>query len=242
MSSEFIDANDRLLRLLARFAAFLLRPIAHFHPSQLNQPLLDDPKFTAILRADPFAGRFERTIARQLGLDRLDLPDNAFSRLRDDREMQVALLVTSAGPEDLRLAANMVSGAILRKRLSALLARSDRENAIEQIGKLAFQIGIREAAGLYGDLEGLAPVDPPSLEPVGELADSRFAQPMSEIGYAWLLAFVRVAEPMLGQLLSRRLPAGFHPAAEPDRLDRKHRSQIATLLERRMPGWSQCIA
>lgn len=226
-------------RPLSRFAAFLARPTSHVHPSHFDA--LGGKRLTQLTACRELAAPIDRAVFEALSLDRLDLSDDLLARLGESSETTVALMVTAAEPEDLHLAARMLSAAIQHRFLAALVTRTDRENAIAQLGQKAFQFAIREASAFYGGLASLASDRGPELSPsLNECGED--CAPMVALGFAWLFAFVQTTEPALGAFFALRLPKGFEPPTDQERLDLRCKAQIGNLLRRKIPGWNACTA
>lgn len=227
-----------VLRLLARIAALLARPAAFVHPSHFE--MLGGPRVQKIAGHAAFAPFLDDAFGKALALQAVQLPEDLPRRLAEDAETRAAALIATSIPDELRVAAQLVAAAIQQKRLSTLVTRAEREEAVAQLGRMPFQVAIREAFALYPELGALAPCDP---APVGlaEETDGAELPALTRAGFACLSAFVRLVEPGLQPLFACRVPHGFRSDIDAGLLDDRRKAQLLALLRRKMPGWNEWI-
>lgn len=241
MISHLEGQCETALPFLARLACVLTQPLKYVHNSRWEFPKEICEKLGTFAKNEAFKWPLQKALSERLRLSDTGFSIELVECLNTDRNVRISAMITGAEPDELDRAARILAAAIMRRHLSRLVSRADRERAISVFGNAAFQIAIREAGFLYGDLDRLCSEPPPELDAEDGTGGNRIA-PAVEPGYRWLYAFVSVSNPMLGDMFSCRLPRGLGLPPDRGRLDARCRSQLAKLLGRRMPGWSHCIA
>jgi hypothetical protein len=232
--------NDVANILLARLAGILTHPVKYFHESHLEQMEISCKTMKKLVGRNVFKRPVEEQIFKELELDKFDLPEELMDQLSENSQARLSTMITVAQPEQLHQAACILAAAIMHKYLCALVAKNDRQEAIAQLGKQAFQIGVREAGLLYGDLAKLQDEQPLENRDLRNRNTAERTNSAIALGYAWLYCFVKSSQASLAELFSYRLVRGFHPP-DGSRLDAKCKMQIARLLTRKIDGWAICI-
>jgi hypothetical protein len=229
--------EDALFQLLTQIAAVLSQPLRYFHPDHFQHLSIDENLLRLLAGDENFHKPLQLAVASELGLEHEPPPDILPAELAASGEARLAATIVAAEPQVLRRAACMLGAAILQEPLSRLVARTDRERAVDSLGQRAFQAGVREAPMLYSDLRRLCPE-------TLDFGDAEEDEPWAwgvALGFAWLHEFVSVSQPALARLCSLRVPAG-PGVTDPLRMDCRCRSLLVKLLSRKIPEWSSCIA
>lgn len=229
------DGGTAALEAAVRLAHVLCRPLDHCADELLPRLPLPPSELRA-LAADPaFRGPVNRAVAAARGLGRLALAETAFVRLAERPASRLALLLVTEPAERVGAAGLRLAGAILHRRVAALVMKPDRQRARDTLGPDAFAIATVEAPMMHARLAELD-LTPPQRSDIVAFEDPaavrRFASAAVE-------RFIAVAEPELLPFLRARFgsfagePVGAASAA--------HGEQILKLLRRSMSPWQARI-
>lgn len=237
-----VGDQDRFRRL-AQLAAALADPFAFLDPARHSLPPLTSAETNALAKAPGFRRPIARAVASAQGLTSPALVGDVHQRESLSPAAQLVVAALAAPRADLHGLAMLLAGAVLHKRVLALVLKQDRQRLAAALGPEAFMMAEREAVLLYRPLAGLdartlstdvfleAP-KPPHL-PAAVL-----------FGLAILSRLIEAAEPQLHRLFQLRLPPAASAPAMTDAValpTSVHLDLAIRLVSRRMPSWQVLI-
>jgi len=242
-ASEASPAADaRALRLLARLAHFIAFPIGRAHESYCDAPPLAGATLLGLAQQPAFRRPMNRIVARNAGLDRLDLDPAMFRRLAVSPQTRLCVLLVVSDAQELRRAAAYVAAAITHRKAVALLAREERAKLLAALDEDAFSLAIREAPLQYQALAELN--DAGEIDRAVDMRQTPDAlrHALEALGRRAIEGFVEFCEPGLSPLLERRLRAGSEDASPgASRFQRVHVGPFMRLMRRRFQQWETII-
>lgn len=234
-------AEVRALGLAAQIAARLVRPIGHFAPGACPLPPLEPDALTALAAHPAFGVPVQRAASRALAPEAAGIDAGLIRRLREAAATRLAALLVVQPLPVLHEAARLLAGAILHRRILALVLKADRERLQAALGPAAFRVATQEAALLHA---GLAEAAEPAAQAACLAAGSPDATrgAVVALGLGTLGRFAAAAEPALGRLVALRLGAEPGILTGPPPLGPGACEHVVRLLRRRMDAWSPIIA
>jgi len=177
------------LALAAFFAApaTLVAPEGHLDPDQIA--LLPGPGLAQRLR--------NRLLASRLGFDRAAFAPGFRDLLSTRATCRQACHLVLSPAARLAEVQRHLAAAVHQTRLRSCVLKSDREALAAVLGDAAWQSGLRQAPVFAAALAGLAPSGPATISDPGAILDHAG-------GVA--VALVSAEDPLLGRILSARLP------------------------------------
>ncbi len=237
-------ADVRQMRLLAKLAEFLLRPVGFVDPGRLRAGPLGPEAIVAMARTPGFAAPINAVIVDALHLNAVAVEAELISRLATSTPHRLAalLLIGPIATVD-RLAATLAA-AILSKRVAGLILRSDRQRAREALGDEAFQFAVEEAPLLHAGLTELdLKLAGAGLTGAADAPEALRAE-IIDFGRSALGRFCDATAPVVADLLALRFPAAStyaDRARTVTALKPSHVEQVVKLVRRKEQSWSAFI-
>ncbi|WP_187371583.1 hypothetical protein [Methylobacterium oryzihabitans] len=233
----------RAARLAAALAGVIARPLDHLDGAAAAAsaaaalaplPVSD----VAALAARPaFRRPLNRAASRGLGLHALPLDAAFLARLAAAPRTRLAALLATQPAGPLGEAARLAAAAVLHRRVTGLVLRTDRARIRTALGESGFAVAVHEAPLLHADLAELddgggAAAFAADLDPEAARAH------LAGTGLGLLARFLAAVEPGLAALFRHRLPPGAEPR---DPLPGSACDHLTRLLRRRMDPWTALI-
>ncbi|WP_298959704.1 hypothetical protein [uncultured Methylobacterium sp.] len=229
----------RASRLAAALAGVIARPLDHLDAAAAAGALAPLPaSAVAALAARPaFRRPLNRAASRSLGLHALPLDAAFLARLAAAPRTRLAALLATQPTGPLGEAARLAAAAVLHRRVTGLVLRTDRARIRTALGEAGFAVAVHEAPLLHADLAeiddgGGAAAFAADLDPEAARAH------LAGTGLSLLARFLAAVEPGLAALFRHRLPPGADPG-EP--LPGSACDHLTRLLRRRMDPWTALI-
>jgi hypothetical protein len=231
--------NEDHFRRLSLLAAALADPFAFLDPSRQSLQPLTSAEVNVLAAAPGFRRPIARAIASVQGLASPSVVGDIHQRLATSPPAQLVVAALAAPRTDLHGLATLLAGAVLHKRVLALVLKQDRQRLAATLGPEGFMMAEREAVVLYRPLAGL---DARTLATDVLLEPSTPPDPPAVVlfGLSVLARLIEMAEPQLHRLFRLRLPtAALTPAmidavATPTSV---HLDLAIRLVSRRLPSW-----
>lgn len=241
---RFHQPDPRQFELATRIAGVVLRPLDYIDDEHCRLDRLDAASARAMAQHGAFRGPVNRAVADNIGLSIVTFDDGILSRLRSSSSSRLAILIATAGMDEVGSIAMAFAASALSKRVSRLILKVDRDRARGVLGPEGFQIATQEAPILHpalGDLDrGTMAVD--LFGP--DLAPEQRQDRLHVLGFHVVGRFLDAAEPVIAKLFSARLPA----SAQYDERNQGvgafedvHCAQAIRFMRRRKPTWSLII-
>jgi hypothetical protein len=229
--------DSRVMDLLLRLAEAILHPIGRIDESHCRFGSLN--LATAPATSQPFFARaLNALVAREAGLDALDISPGLADRLNIRSASRLSALLAASSKETLQQTAIYLSAAALHPRIVLMPHKEQRLAFIAALGVEGYELATREAPLQFRRLGELAPHAPFDLA-VCDAAGLK--ERFIAFGMALALAFVEASEKELATLIRRRWPTLTRASDREIALSSAQCDLIIKLCARRFPSWRAII-
>lgn len=236
-------ADLRALTLTARLSAMILNPLGFVYDRATPLAPMSAAAVGKIADRPAFAEPFNRLLMKSLSYNNLPFSSSIFERLENNPRTRLSTLIVT-GSTDIVLSASLIlATAILHKKITNLMLKTDRQRAVNILGEDAFLLATQEAPMLHAHLATLDKTGS-RLNFHSDADEDALRDKVLTLGIQAICGYVDACEPSLLPLFMDRfsreieLEERYRAVKE---LDPLHCDQVLKLFRRRLRSWLDII-